>query len=166
MSSNLLGNWTDERVALLRELHALGISYSAIAARIGGITRNAAIGKAKRIGLPDKAVAREPKAPKQAKAKHFELSWTGFPKRKSPTRKAPKPIEPASFNGGLGLKLFELKNGFSQCRYILGDVNGADTLYCGLPTLEDKSWCKHHDFSCHHEANRTSSAREEKAHAA
>ena len=150
MSSNLIGNWTDERVALLRELHALGISYSAIAARIGGVTRNACIGKAKRIDLPDKTRA---KSPREVKARHRPISWTGFLKRKSPIRKRPMAVEPSPFTGGLKLKLSELKNGFSQCRYILGDVNGLDTLFCGLPTLDEKSWCKHHDLACHHETN-------------
>ena len=164
MSSNLTGTWTEERVAQLKDLWEHGWSAAEIAERIGICSRSAVLGKVHRLGLTARVLSLSHYTPNPKRKRPTpKLSWTGLPKRKSPTRKAPKPIEPASFNGGLGLKLFELKNGFSQCRYILGDVNGADTLYCGLPTLEDKSWCKHHDFSCHHEANRTSSAREEKA---
>lgn len=42
--------WTDERVARLRELVAEGLSYSEIGKRLG-ITKNAALGKADRLGL-------------------------------------------------------------------------------------------------------------------
>ena len=44
-------SWTDERVVLLRELWAQGLSASQIAARLGGVSRNAVIGKAHRLGL-------------------------------------------------------------------------------------------------------------------
>jgi GcrA cell cycle regulator len=44
-------SWTDERVALLRELWAKGLSASQIAVQLGGVTRNAVIGKAHRLGL-------------------------------------------------------------------------------------------------------------------
>lgn len=43
--------WTEERVALLRELYPKGLSASQIAARLGYVTRNAVIGKATRLGL-------------------------------------------------------------------------------------------------------------------
>ena len=43
--------WTDERVELLKNLWAEGLSASQIAAELGGITRNAVIGKVHRLGL-------------------------------------------------------------------------------------------------------------------
>jgi GcrA cell cycle regulator len=43
--------WTDERVALLVKLQAAGLACKTIAAEIGGITRNAVIGKLTRMGL-------------------------------------------------------------------------------------------------------------------
>ena len=44
--------WTPERIALLRQLHAEGVRFEAIAAQLGGgITKNAAIGQARRLGL-------------------------------------------------------------------------------------------------------------------
>ena len=46
--------WTDERVELLKKLWAEGLSASQIAARLGGVTRNAVIGKAHRLGLTGK----------------------------------------------------------------------------------------------------------------
>ena len=44
-------SWTDERVEQLRELWSQGLSASQIAAQLGGVSRNAVIGKAHRLGL-------------------------------------------------------------------------------------------------------------------
>ena len=43
--------WTDDRVELLKKLWAEGLSASQIANRLGGVTRNAVIGKVHRLGL-------------------------------------------------------------------------------------------------------------------
>lgn len=53
--------WTDERVALLKDLWAQEMSASEIAKRLGGTTRNAVIGKAHRLGLSRKAAPAKPK---------------------------------------------------------------------------------------------------------
>jgi GcrA cell cycle regulator len=52
--------WTDERVAQFRDLYAQGLSHGQIGAFFG-ITRNACIGKAHRLGLAQRAPARQPK---------------------------------------------------------------------------------------------------------
>ena len=44
-------SWTDERVELLKKLWQDGLSASQIAAELGGVTRNAVIGKVHRLGL-------------------------------------------------------------------------------------------------------------------
>ena len=44
-------NWTDERVELLKKLWSEGLSASQIATQLGGVSRNAVIGKAHRLGL-------------------------------------------------------------------------------------------------------------------
>jgi GcrA cell cycle regulator len=44
--------WTEERIELLKKLHAEGLSYGTITLRLGnGFTRNAVIGKGNRLGL-------------------------------------------------------------------------------------------------------------------
>ena len=43
--------WTPEREELLRKLHGTGLTFGQIAQEIGGVTRNAVIGKANRLGL-------------------------------------------------------------------------------------------------------------------
>jgi GcrA cell cycle regulator len=48
-------NWTDERVEKLKRLWAEGLSASQIAAQLGGVSRNAVIGKVHRLNLPGRA---------------------------------------------------------------------------------------------------------------
>lgn len=50
-------NWTDERVEKLKKLWAEGLSASQIAAQLGGVSRNAVIGKVHRLCLPGRAKA-------------------------------------------------------------------------------------------------------------
>ena len=47
--------WNDERVDLLKKLWSDGLSASQIAGRLGGVTRNAVIGKVHRLGLSGRA---------------------------------------------------------------------------------------------------------------
>lgn len=46
-----MSNWTEERVELLRALWAQGVSAKDIALRLGGVTRNAVIGKVHSLDL-------------------------------------------------------------------------------------------------------------------
>ena len=48
-------SWTDERVELLKKLWGEGLSATQIARRMGGVTRNAVIGKVHRLGLSGRA---------------------------------------------------------------------------------------------------------------
>lgn len=48
-------SWNDERVEALKKLWADGLSASQIAGRLGGVTRNAVIGKVHRLGLAGRA---------------------------------------------------------------------------------------------------------------
>jgi len=63
--------WTEERVELLKKLWQDGLSASQIAAELGGVTRNAVIGKVHRLGLsgrgqPTTSIKRQRRAPAQA----------------------------------------------------------------------------------------------------
>lgn len=64
-------SWTDERVELLKKMWGEGQSASQIAKELGGVTRNAVIGKVHRLGLSNRtggaAPAAEPKAAPKAK---------------------------------------------------------------------------------------------------
>ena len=48
-------SWTDERVETLKRMWAEGQSASQIAKELGGVTRNAVIGKVHRLGLSNRA---------------------------------------------------------------------------------------------------------------
>jgi GcrA cell cycle regulator len=60
-------SWTDERVELLKKLWSEGLSASQIAGELGGVTRNAVIGKVHRLGLSGRAKAPQPQAQRPKK---------------------------------------------------------------------------------------------------
>jgi GcrA cell cycle regulator len=55
-------SWTDERVELLKKMWGEGQSASQIAKELGGVTRNAVIGKVHRLGLSNRAGGATPAA--------------------------------------------------------------------------------------------------------
>ena len=61
-------SWTEEKVAKLKELWGKGSTASQIAEILGGVSRNAVIGKAHRLNLSGKIIAKKgqinPKIPK------------------------------------------------------------------------------------------------------
>src|ERR1043166_1208640 len=59
--------WTDDRVELLKRLWAEGLSASQIAGELGGITRNAVIGKVHRLGLSGRAKSPSSSVPRPRK---------------------------------------------------------------------------------------------------
>ncbi|MBV0912652.1 GcrA family cell cycle regulator [Anianabacter salinae] len=63
-------SWTDERVELLKKMWGEGQSASQIAKELGGVTRNAVIGKVHRLGLSNRTqgTAVPPAAPAKEKA--------------------------------------------------------------------------------------------------
>src|SRR5258707_2747179 len=61
--------WTDERVETLKKLWTEGLSASQIAAELGGITRNAVIGKVHRLSLSGRAKSPSSAAPRPRKAR-------------------------------------------------------------------------------------------------
>ena len=65
--------WTDERVELLKKLWADGLSASQIAAELGGVTRNAVIGKVHRLGLSGRAKSPSSAVPRPRKPRSTTL---------------------------------------------------------------------------------------------
>ncbi|WP_171229634.1 GcrA family cell cycle regulator [Ruegeria sp. HKCCA4008] len=81
-------SWTDERVELLKKMWGEGQSASQIAKELGGVTRNAVIGKVHRLGLSNRTAGASP-----AKAEPKEKP-TPAPKAEAKPKPAPK-TEPA-----------------------------------------------------------------------
>ena len=84
-------SWTDERIDRLKELWSQGKTASHIAEELGGVSRNAVIGKAHRLGLQSRPSPVKPNEPApKAKAKPREKAEAPAPK----TTAAPAPAAP------------------------------------------------------------------------
>ena len=102
--------WTDERVEQLKKLWSEGLSASQIAKQLGGVTRNAVIGKVHRLGLSGRAA---PSRPARRVAKPSRPR-TATPAAAAPAARpvaraaapatanapAPAPVEPAVLPSG------------------------------------------------------------------
>jgi len=136
--------WTDERVEELKKLWAEGHSASQIAARMGGVTRNAVIGKVHRLGLSGRAA---PAKPKSVVADKRPISST--PSSGSPTSAPRKPLRPVLRDlppiTDIGLDKATVSSiGSSQCKWPIGDPASDDFHFCGQPTTGGKPYCAYH----------------------
>lgn len=77
--------WTEERIAALKSLWEEGLSASQIAARLGGVTRNAVIGKVHRLGLSGRP------SPLRAEAARTEAKAATAAAAPQAPRPAPQP---------------------------------------------------------------------------
>jgi GcrA cell cycle regulator len=90
-------SWTDERIDRLKALWSQGVTASQIADELGGVSRNAVIGKAHRLGLqsrpsPVKANEPEPAAPAPKKEKAEKpAAVKAEPVKAAPAAPAPAP---------------------------------------------------------------------------
>src|SRR5690606_7482634 len=82
-------SWTDERIATLKKMWEGGATASQIADELGGVSRNAVIGKAHRLGLKSRPSPVKANEPKKAEKKAAPAP------RKPAPRPAPKAAEPA-----------------------------------------------------------------------
>ncbi len=96
-------SWTDERVELLKKMWGEGQSASQIAKELGGVTRNAVIGKVHRLGLSNRAGgAPEPKAKAAEPAPKAEARTAAPAKparaeaKPQPQRAEPAPAQPTT----------------------------------------------------------------------
>jgi len=84
-------SWNDERVELLKKMWGEGQSASQIAKELGGVTRNAVIGKVHRLGLSNRNGGGGSSA--DAKAKAIKPAAKAAPKVKAPPKAKPAPVE-------------------------------------------------------------------------
>lgn len=91
-------SWTDERIATLKKMWEGGSTASQIAEELGGVSRNAVIGKAHRLGLksrPSPVKANDKKAAKKPAAKPATKKVTAKPVTKPAAKAAPAKADPA-----------------------------------------------------------------------
>src|SRR5690242_8900412 len=82
-------SWTDERIERLKKMWAQGATASQIADELGGVSRNAVIGKAHRLGLEQRPSPVKPGEEKEAK-KAAPAPAAAAPKAAAPKPEAPK----------------------------------------------------------------------------
>jgi len=148
--------WTKERIERLKELWTEGLSASQIAAELGeGVSRNAVLGKAYRLGLaqsegkgastprqrkpthpPDQAPAVEP--PPQNNPHPAPMMSNRPPAEAAELPRREEAVVPQSE----GVTIMELRE--STCRWPLGDPTTPEFRYCGGGAISGLPYCAHH----------------------
>ena len=166
-------SWTDERVELLKKLWGEGQSASQIAKELGGVTRNAVIGKVHRLGLSNRASSgskaettqKVDKKPEKVASKKPEAA-TKVPEPKpvmqSPARRqiipAGRPLPPQPSANEISpealARVSEIEKKAKRislleltertCKWPVGDPATPDFWFCGLPTQSGKPYCEAH----------------------
>jgi GcrA cell cycle regulator len=134
--------WTDERVELLKKLWLDGLSASQIAKQLGGVTRNAVIGKVHRLGLSGRATPSQPSRPVFKAPRAPRPTPVPAPRRVEHHSVAPtpQPIFHAEEPGSATV----LTLGAHMCKWPIGDPATEDFSFCGRRTDDDGPYCGHH----------------------
>jgi GcrA cell cycle regulator len=82
-------SWTDERIEQLKELWSKGMTASQIADELGGVSRNAVIGKAHRLGLQSRPSPVKPNEPAPARQKQSAAEPAAEPAAAPTSRSQP-----------------------------------------------------------------------------
>jgi GcrA cell cycle regulator len=144
--------WTDERVENLKKLWSDGLSASQIAAELGGITRNAVIGKVHRLGLSGRAKSPTSAAPRPRKARaSSQMLRVSRPSVRGNTALAHAyevDQEPESEHVNniipLGQRRSILDLTEETCRWPIGDPGSVEFFFCGGQTLTSLPYCSFH----------------------
>ena len=164
-------SWTDARVDKLKKMWGEGQSASTIAKELGGVTRNAVIGKVHRLGLSnrnggggsDTAAKAAPKAAPETKAAKAAPAPEPAPApvqtpalRKIVPAGQPLPPQPSANEispealakvseiekKAKRLSLMELTE--RTCKWPVGDPATDDFWFCGLAVQQGKPYCEAH----------------------
>tara|TARA_B100001029_G_C14750807_1_gene280642 strand:+ start:38 stop:532 length:495 start_codon:yes stop_codon:yes gene_type:complete len=131
-------SWNEEKVNKLRELWGKGKTASQIAEIIGGLSRNAVIGKAFRLNLSAKIKTRSSITQK----KEFFKSTDQVTRRKVGRSKFRSLILSKDFEPAKNLQLEELNE--NTCKYMEGHPDEKGSSFCGRKNVEKFSYCPLH----------------------
>jgi GcrA cell cycle regulator len=134
--------WTDERVEVLKKLWLDGLSASQIAKQLGGVTRNAVIGKVHRLGLSGRAAPSQPSRPVFKAPRAPRPTPAPAPRRVEPRVHEPQP-EPAFYPEEPGSATV-LTLGAHMCKWPIGDPASDSFTFCGRRSEGDGPYCTHH----------------------
>jgi GcrA cell cycle regulator len=149
-------SWTDERVEQLKKLWADGLSASQIAAALGGVTRNAVIGKVHRLGLSGRAkssnqsTGSRPKRPSRTMgynsrpARTSQRSHSNLPLKVSAQRDAMRELAAVQLEAPEPLKLILTELTEKTCKWPIGDPAAEDFHFCGHGVEESGPYCRFH----------------------
>ena len=132
-------SWTEEKVAKLKELWGKGKTASQIAQIIGGISRNAVIGKAHRLNLSAKIKTRSSASNQNSKSSNIDPKINSIKGRRSKFKSLliEKDFEPENPK-----QLEELDD--NSCKWPIGHPDESNFYFCGRSSLKDFSYCKLH----------------------
>ena len=130
-------SWTDERVETLKKMWAEGQSASQIAKELGGVTRNAVIGKVHRLGLSGRAAPSKPARPA------FKAPRPARPAAAAPAapRRVAEPAAPAAAAAPAPAPVRYVEEapgtatvltlGAHMCKWPIGDPSSDSFTFCG-----------------------------------
>ena len=131
-------SWTPEKVGKLKELWGKGNTAGEIASIIGGVTRNAVIGKAYRLNLTEKTFSRNV----DLKQTPRNLENVPHPERKTRKSKFKSLLLDKNFEPENPKSLEELHD--EICRWPIGHPDQQNFYFCGRKSMKDFSYCKLH----------------------
>tara|TARA_B100000902_G_C27175382_1_gene846083 strand:+ start:322 stop:822 length:501 start_codon:yes stop_codon:yes gene_type:complete len=132
-------SWNEEKVNKLKELWGKGNTASQIAEIIGGISRNAVIGKAHRLNLSSKIKTRN-----ASSSQSFDnnLEENNSKKRQGRKSKFKSLLIEKDFEPENPKKLEQLDD--TSCKWPIGHPEESSFYFCGRSSLKDFSYCKLH----------------------
>ena len=132
-------SWTDEKVNKLKDLWGKGQTASQIAAIIGGVSRNAVIGKAHRLNLSAKIKTRSSISQNTVITNSQNNGEFKKGSRKNRFRSL---LLDKNFEAAKNLQLEDLNE--NTCKYMEGHPDEKDSSFCGRKTVEKFSYCPLH----------------------
>ena len=135
--------WTEERVGLLKRLWLEGLSASQIAKQLGGVTRNAVIGKVHRLGLSGRATPSSPPRPtfKAPRAPRPVSNTALAPRRPMAHPPTVQPQQTYYVEEPGSATVLTL--GAHMCKWPIGDPSSDNFTFCGR-RIGEGSYCTEH----------------------
>ncbi len=131
-------SWDNKKIEILKSEWGKGKTASQIAELIGGVSRNAVIGKAHRLNLSSKIKTKNSSFNKFTNKNQKKENNTNFARRS----KFKSLVLDKNFEEAKNISLEELNE--NTCKYMEGHPNEKSSTFCGRKTIEKFSYCPLH----------------------